>query len=100
MKLGSISEGRFGGIAILHAEAVEYFSCVSRLREVNWSSGCRSIDVHAEKAFDGSEIVNSVGLLKLCVDFVDFVFGVCENEKVVDIYCDDRVVAVVLLSNE
>jgi len=62
VELGCVREGSFCGVAVLHAKAVEDFASVSRLREVDWACGCGSVDVHAEEAFDGAEVTNSVEL--------------------------------------
>ena len=49
---------------------------------------------------DHHEVVDSICLRELVVDFVDAGFGVRENEEVVDVYCDDGEVVVIVLSNK
>ena len=100
MKLSCVAERGFCRVGVLHAETVKDFPSVGRLGKMDGAGGSRAVDVHAEEALDGSEVVDSICLRELVVDFVDAGFGVGENEEVVDVYCDNGEVVVIVLSNK
>lgn len=93
VELRSVRKRSLCWVAILHAETVEDFARASRLREIDGSSWSWSINVHAEKAFDGAEVADSVELRKLRFKVGDIFRGVGEDEEVVDVDCDGDVVS-------
>ena len=100
VELRRVDKRCLGGVATLHTEAMEDFSCISRLRDVYWASRCRAVNVHAKEPFDRSEVVNCICFGELFVDFVDTFAGVGQDEEIVNVDCNNGEFVVVFLSNE
>ena len=56
MKLNGGFAWSFYWIAFRHVEFVKHFACVSRLRQIDWTSRSGSIDVETEELLDRAKI--------------------------------------------
>ena len=81
----------FDRIASCHVEFVEQFLCVCRLRQVDGTSGCRSMDVKTEKLLNRAKIVEFEFARESVENELHLMVRFRECKDIVDVDCEDDV---------